>query len=149
MDCEGSFIKGAKNGLMVPFHLLEIKTLKQQENCVTSHFTHFYQYQAISFVINKIVCSVGYPRKTNLNSAICEIRNFFGDFSDFSQFDLTAKLWTLCQDSKTAKVKYSKVSRDPKEVLIERKSCKEPGARRNYYFVGIGEVNLYCVTCVR
>ncbi len=66
-----------KCGFMVPFEILEISTMNAQDNHMISHFKNFHQYQALSFLFHNKVCSVVYPRKTDLSIDITAIQQTF------------------------------------------------------------------------
>ena len=63
-----------KCGFMVPFEILEISRLNAQDNYMISHFKNFHQYQALSFLLNNKVCSLVYPRKTDISIDISAIQ---------------------------------------------------------------------------
>jgi 4'-phosphopantetheinyl transferase len=58
--------KVLKCGLMVPHELLEVETVTVNADFSTSYFKNFYQYKAFSFLIAECVCSIVYPKKTQL-----------------------------------------------------------------------------------
>lgn len=66
--------KVIKCGLMVPFELLEVESIIQQDNWFVSHFKNFHQYQALSFILGDNICSLVYPKKTEFNIDISSIR---------------------------------------------------------------------------
>lgn len=59
--------KTIKCGLMIPFELLEILSITQQENRMFSYFKNFHQYQALSFFVANKVCSIVYPKDALLD----------------------------------------------------------------------------------
>lgn len=70
--------KALKCGLMVDFKLLEINTLIPSGQFTISYFKHFYQYQARSFLLAGSICTLVYPRKTQLQLDISAIQQLFG-----------------------------------------------------------------------
>lgn len=75
--------KVLKCGLMMPFHLLEIKTPLQEKDCTISFFTNFHQYKAMSFIMDNVVCSIVYPIKTQLVLNFHEIKRVFNRSNGF------------------------------------------------------------------
>lgn len=69
-----------KCGFMIPFELLEIDTLQMQEHCTRSYFKHFSQYQALSFQFANTICSIVYPRKTQLELDIVGIQKVLKEY---------------------------------------------------------------------
>ena len=69
-----------KCGLMIPFELLEVEDIIQQENFCVSHFKNLQQYKALSFLLAENVCSLVYPKKTRLNLDILYIQKRVGSF---------------------------------------------------------------------
>lgn len=56
-----------KTGLTTPFTLFEISKIETDSNYVTSYFRHFGQYKAISFDLGNHICSIVYPKNTELH----------------------------------------------------------------------------------
>lgn len=69
--------KVLKCGLMVPFELLEILSITQQENSMISYFKNFHQYQAFSFLFADKVCSIVYPKNSLLDLDVKAIQDFW------------------------------------------------------------------------
>lgn len=67
--------KVLKCGFMVSFDLLEIEKIEQHNHFTVCYFKHFHQYQVLSFSINDSVCSIVYPKKTQLSLDILQIQN--------------------------------------------------------------------------
>jgi 4'-phosphopantetheinyl transferase EntD len=55
-----------RTGLMLPFTLLEISKIAVDGEFVYTQFKNFSQYQACSFMFNRHVCSLIYPRQTQI-----------------------------------------------------------------------------------
>lgn len=55
-----------RTGLMTPFHLFEISSCRIEGEFVYTQFKNFHQYQACSFPIEQHVCSIVYPRQTQI-----------------------------------------------------------------------------------
>lgn len=66
-------------GFMIAMELLEIETVLPKENYIQSYFKHFHQYQALSFQFNETICSIVYPRKTQLDIDVLKIQKFCND----------------------------------------------------------------------
>ncbi len=73
--------KVLKCGFMISLELLEIESILQNENSIQSYFKHFHQYQALSFQCNEIICSVVYPRKTQLSIDILSMQKYFAGYN--------------------------------------------------------------------
>ncbi|MDJ1506406.1 4'-phosphopantetheinyl transferase family protein [Xanthocytophaga agilis] len=58
--------KVLKTGMMVPFHKLETENMTYQGNIVTSYYTDFIQYKAISFQRKDSICTIALPRASSL-----------------------------------------------------------------------------------
>lgn len=56
--------KVLKTGLMVPFHMLEINSLKPDKKYTLSYFKNFIQYKAISCTLQDVMVSVVLPAET-------------------------------------------------------------------------------------
>lgn len=66
--------KALKCGLTVPFEVLEVEVIREQENFVISTFKNFKQYQALSFCLDAHVCSIVYPIRTSLKIDVEDIK---------------------------------------------------------------------------
>ena len=73
--------KVLKCGLTVPFEILEVESIEEKENFVTSSFKNFKQYQALSFLVDTTLCSLVYPIKTQLILDINTLQKSLGNFS--------------------------------------------------------------------
>lgn len=71
--------KVLKCGFTVPFELLEIENFRQVNHFYISHFKNFSQYQALSFLVADSICSIVYPKKTQLNLDIHAIQQLYQD----------------------------------------------------------------------
>jgi 4'-phosphopantetheinyl transferase len=58
--------KTLRCGLMVPFEILELSELQQTANEFTAHFTHFAQYKAHSWLLQRNALSIVLPKKTTI-----------------------------------------------------------------------------------
>jgi len=67
-----------KCGFTVPFEILEIANLAPQAHFIMSHFKNFPQYQAFSFLLGDIACSLVYPKNTCLKLDTATIQQRFG-----------------------------------------------------------------------
>ena len=67
-----------KTGLMVSFDILEISSIKKENSFFISEFKYFFQYDAITFIIEDLVFSLVYPKKTNITINIDQIRKWVG-----------------------------------------------------------------------
>jgi 4'-phosphopantetheinyl transferase len=72
--------KVLKSGFLISFELLEVANIREQGSCTRFDFTHFYHYQALSFPIANAVCSIVYPKKTNLVVDIVAIQRQIGSY---------------------------------------------------------------------
>jgi 4'-phosphopantetheinyl transferase len=54
-------------GFMIPFELLEIEMFEPNNDFAISYFKNFHQYQALSFPLANTLCSLVYPKKTELS----------------------------------------------------------------------------------
>lgn len=66
--------KVLKCGFMIPCELLEIATLEEHNRFALSTFKNFYQYEVLSFSLANSICSVVYPRKSELKLNIFKIQ---------------------------------------------------------------------------
>ncbi|MBP9691776.1 MAG: 4'-phosphopantetheinyl transferase superfamily protein [Alphaproteobacteria bacterium] len=66
--------KALKCGLTVPFEVLEIEIIREQEGFVISTFKNFKQYQALSFCLDAHVCSIVYPIHTSFKIDVENIK---------------------------------------------------------------------------
>lgn len=69
-----SLSKILRCGFMVPFELLEVKNVVLQDNYIISYFKNFHQYQGLSFQLSGNICSIVYPRNTQLNFDILRLQ---------------------------------------------------------------------------
>jgi phosphopantetheinyl transferase len=67
--------KVLKCGLMINFELLEINSIKKDQDFIYSTFRNFHQYETISFQIQNSYCSIVYPKKTIMGIDLKEIRS--------------------------------------------------------------------------
>jgi 4'-phosphopantetheinyl transferase len=58
--------KALRTGMMTPFEIYAIKNILPQDNFLVCEFENFAQYQALSFLLDKQVCSIVYPKQTRL-----------------------------------------------------------------------------------
>lgn len=58
--------KVLKTGLTTPFHIFEIEKVESKSDHSISSFRNFGQYKATSFNTGPFVCSIVYPKKTDL-----------------------------------------------------------------------------------
>ena len=69
--------KVLKTGMMTPFTLFEMNVIEVRDDCFIGYFKNFAQYKTLSFVIDKHVCSIVYPKNTelgiDLSSVVSEI----------------------------------------------------------------------------
>lgn len=57
-----------RTGVTVPFHLLEVSDLKGRHGGTLGLYTNFPQYAVYSFVLKSRVCSISYPKLTELRT---------------------------------------------------------------------------------
>ncbi len=60
--------KVLKTGLMIPFQLLEVKSVMKEHEYDVSYFRNFIQYKSVSFRMGEQVISVVLPAETNFNA---------------------------------------------------------------------------------
>lgn len=58
--------KTLHTGLTSPFEIYAVKQLQLKNNYWVSEFKNFTQYQALSFSLGKFICSIVYPRRTQM-----------------------------------------------------------------------------------
>ncbi|MCX7920824.1 MAG: 4'-phosphopantetheinyl transferase superfamily protein [Clostridia bacterium] len=66
--------KALKTGLTVPLSVLEVKSIEVNNGYLISTYTNFYQYKALSFVIEGYVCSIAYPKNVEIDIDINRIK---------------------------------------------------------------------------
>lgn len=69
-------------GLTAPFELFEVSIIATHVDFTISHFKNFQQYQILSFYIDQSVCSIVYPKNTQLNLDISKIQQLFNCSDD-------------------------------------------------------------------
>lgn len=69
-----SLSKVLKTGLMTPFTIYELSRIERYDQVYVSHFRHFAQYQAASFLLGNYAFSVTLPRKTRCWLNIAEMK---------------------------------------------------------------------------
>lgn len=72
-----SISKVLKTGLMTPFSIYEINSIETKNNFVVCYFKNFWQYCTISFKVNNYMCSIAYPRHTEISINVNEINKLF------------------------------------------------------------------------
>lgn len=65
--------KVLKTGLTASLSIYEIASIVQIDNVLISKFTHFTQYKTLSFVLNDNICSIAYPRKTDIKLDLSQL----------------------------------------------------------------------------
>ena len=58
--------KVLKTGMMSPFTIFEMSTVEIQDDFFVGYFQNFAQYKTLSFEIDHHVCSIVYPKKTEI-----------------------------------------------------------------------------------
>ncbi len=66
-----------KTGMITPFRLFEVNTIELQSGLSACGFENFGQYKSISFTVGESVCSIVYPKKTEMTIDIPHIRKAF------------------------------------------------------------------------
>ncbi len=66
--------KVLKTGLMTPFKIFEVSTIKTEANYFVTYFEHFAQYKAFSFPFADYIYSITHPKKTVLDIDIGKIK---------------------------------------------------------------------------
>ncbi|WP_347489145.1 4'-phosphopantetheinyl transferase superfamily protein [Desulfoscipio sp. XC116] len=56
-----------KTGMATPFQVYEINQLKIKHSYIVSYFKQFIQYNSISFILGCYVCTIVYPRSTEIS----------------------------------------------------------------------------------
>lgn len=56
-----------KTGLTAPFHIFEINKIEIKNSAIISFFENFPQYCTVSFIFGRYVCSITYPKRTELS----------------------------------------------------------------------------------
>lgn len=73
---EEALSKVLRIGMTTPFKIYAIKNILPQDNHLICEFENFTQYQAISFLLDKYVCSIVYPKQTYLTINIPLIQDW-------------------------------------------------------------------------
>lgn len=55
-----------RTGMMAPFSIYAIKNVREEKGVWSSEFVHFSQYKALSFCAGSFVCSIVYPKKSEM-----------------------------------------------------------------------------------
>lgn len=71
-----SISKVLRTGLTSPFEIYAVKNIKFERGFWKSEFKNFTQYQAISFPLRQFVCTIVYPRRSELTIDIPDIQNW-------------------------------------------------------------------------
>ncbi|SFJ69916.1 4'-phosphopantetheinyl transferase family protein [Thermoflavimicrobium dichotomicum] len=66
-----------KTGLTTPFHIYEINQIEIKNGAIFSFFKNFTQYCTVSFIFGHYICSITYPRRTELSTRT--VRNLLCD----------------------------------------------------------------------
>jgi len=61
-----SLSKILRTGLTAPFHIFEIDRIETKEDHTVSYFENFAQYKVISFNLGCYICSLTFPKNTNV-----------------------------------------------------------------------------------
>lgn len=69
--------KVLKTGLMTPFKIYEVDKIEVYHDYILCFYKNFAQYIAISFIIGDYICSITYPKKTELSINIHSIKENF------------------------------------------------------------------------
>jgi 4'-phosphopantetheinyl transferase EntD len=72
-----SISKVLKTGLTTPFHLFEIHKIESDKQQIISEFKNFVQYYTVSFKLSNYLCSITYPKNTQLNMNIETLKRRF------------------------------------------------------------------------
>lgn len=68
--------KVLRTGMMTPFTIYAIKNIVAQDNYWISEFENFAQYQAMSFILGQQICSIVYPKQTELTINLSGIQQW-------------------------------------------------------------------------
>lgn len=69
--------KVLKTGLMTPLNVYEINEIIFNDSYYTSMFKNFGQYKTISFSLGCYICSIAYPKNTDMDINLLKIRHFY------------------------------------------------------------------------
>lgn len=72
--------KVLKCGLLIPFELLEIVDISEDQATYFSEFKNFSQYTCLSFQLDNTICSIVYPKKIKIDFDITQLNQFSLDF---------------------------------------------------------------------
>lgn len=72
-----SISKILKTGLTTPFNVYEINKVDDAGDYIISHFKHFTQYYTVSFQLGNYICSITYPRNTEIDINIKALKKMF------------------------------------------------------------------------
>lgn len=59
--------KVLKTGLTIPLNILEVKNIERQDGYFVSTYTNFFQYKAITFIVEDYVYSLTYPKSIEID----------------------------------------------------------------------------------
>lgn len=86
-----SLSKVLKTGLTVPLEILEVKEINEKQGMFSSTFTHFFQYQTLSWLWPDYAFSITYPKNTQIMQSRKSSSDFFSSESLqnalYSQFE--------------------------------------------------------------
>jgi phosphopantetheinyl transferase (holo-ACP synthase) len=69
--------KVLKTGMMTPFYVYEINKITAKNKYVISDFKNFAQYKGISFNLGSYVCTIVYPKSTEIYLNITYLKKVF------------------------------------------------------------------------
>lgn len=58
--------KVLKTGMMTPFTLYAVHNVQEKKDYWSSEFIHFNQYKTLSFAVGPFICSIVYPKKSQM-----------------------------------------------------------------------------------
>mgnify|MGYP001009829246 CR=1 FL=1 len=68
--------KVLRTGLTTPFEIYEIQKYELYDNYIVCYFKNFSQYKSLSFNVHNNICSLVYPKNTEINFNILSFREF-------------------------------------------------------------------------
>lgn len=66
-----------KTGMMTPFQIYELTSLTEKNNYIICNFNNFAQYKGVSFNLGCYMCTIVYPRVTDIYLNINNLKNAF------------------------------------------------------------------------
>jgi 4'-phosphopantetheinyl transferase len=69
--------KVLRTGLTTPFEIYAVKTLNSANNHWISEFQNFTQYKGVSFLLGHFMCSIVFPKRTEMTIDIPAIQTWF------------------------------------------------------------------------